>query len=225
VLDRLLEVLPDVEFVQAYGMTEACGGLTGLLGEDHRQKRALDSVGRPLLGVELQVQADDGGALPPGEVGEVTARCGSIMTGYRGDPERTARALRGGWYHTGDLGTLDEDGYLRIVDRVDDMIVTGGENVYSSEVEHAIAAHPDVLQVAVVGVPDERWGHVVHAVVVLRVGSTADEDDVAAFARTRIAGYKVPRTFEVTHEPLPLSGVGKVQKHLLRMRQFGGSTG
>ena len=223
-LERLLAVLPGVEFVQAYGMTEACGGLTGLLGEDHRRGRALDSVGRALLGVELQIQDEDGCALPPGEVGEVCARCGSVMSEYRGDPERTAQALRGGWYHTGDLGCLDGDGYLRIVDRVDDMIITGGENVYSSEVENAIAAHPDVVQVAVVGVPHERWGQAVHAVVVIRAGAVVDEADLAAFVRARVAGYKVPKSFELRSEPLPLSGAGKVQKHLLRMRQSHQST-
>jgi len=215
VLGRLLEVLPRVEFVQSYGMTEACGGLTGLSGEDHRRGRALDSVGRSLLGVELQIQDEDGRVLPPGSIGEVCTRCGSIMEGYRGDSARTTQALRGDWYHTGDLGSIDADGYLRITDRVDDMIITGGENVYSSEVEAALAQHPDVVQSAVVGAPDSMWGQRVHAFVVFR-GAWVEESDLKEFLRSRIAGYKVPKTFTFSTDPLPLSGTGKVQKHQLR---------
>jgi acyl-CoA synthetase (AMP-forming)/AMP-acid ligase II len=215
VLGRLLDALPRVEFVQSYGMTEACGGLTGLSGEDHRRGRALDSVGRSILGVELQIQDENGRVLPADSVGEVCARCGSIMAGYRGDPERTSRALRDGWYHTGDLGSIDDDGYLRITDRVDDMIITGGENVYSSEVEAVLAQHPEVVQSAVVGAPDSMWGQRVHAFVVFR-GAPVEESDLKAFLRSRIAGYKVPKTFTFRTDLLPLSGTGKVQKHQLR---------
>jgi len=216
VLRRLLDALLQVEFVQSYGMTEAFGGLTGLSGEDHRHHRALDSVGRSLLGVEIEVQDAEGGALPPGAVGEICARCGSIMAEYRGDAERTEAALRGGWYHTGDLGTLDEQGYLRITDRIDDMIVSGGENVYSSEVEAALIAHPEVTQVAVVGLPDSLWGQRVHAFVVVRSPEVVGEEDLKAFVRERIAGFKVPKSLTFQTTPLPLSGAGKVQKHLLR---------
>jgi acyl-CoA synthetase (AMP-forming)/AMP-acid ligase II len=173
-------------------------------------------VGRPLLGVEIQVQDADGTALPAGTVGELCARCGSIMTEYRGDPARTDQALRGGWYHTGDLGTLDEQGYVRITDRLDDMIVSGGENVYSSEVEAALAAHPEVTQVAVVGVPDLKWGQQVHAFVVVRGPDVVGEEELTAFLRQAIAGYKVPKSFTLQTAALPLSGAGKIQKHLLR---------
>jgi acyl-CoA synthetase (AMP-forming)/AMP-acid ligase II len=196
-------------------MTEAFGGLTGLSGEDHRRGRALDSVGRALLGVELEIHAEDDRALGTGEVGEVCARCGSIMEEYRGQPALTAQALRGGWYHTGDLGRLDEHGYLRIVDRIDDMIISGGENIYSSEVESVLTQHPEVVQVAVVGRPDDHWGQRVHAVVVHREGSTLSVDELKAFTRERVADFKVPRSFEFRTEALPLSGAGKVQKHLL----------
>jgi acyl-CoA synthetase (AMP-forming)/AMP-acid ligase II len=206
-----------VEFVQSYGMTEAFGGLTGLSGEDHRHNRALDSVGRPLLGVEIQVQDSDGREVPAGSVGEVCARCGSIMTEYRGDQEQTTRALRGGWYHSGDLGTLDDQGYLRITDRIDDMIVSGGENVYSSEVEAVLMGHPEVLQAAVIGLPDPKWGQRVHAVVVVRTLDAVGEDELKSFMSEVIARFKVPKSFTIQTESLPLSGAGKIQKHLLRV--------
>jgi long-chain acyl-CoA synthetase len=217
VLRRLLDALPRVEFVQSYGMTEAFGGLTGLSGEDHRHNRALDSVGRPLLGVEIQVQDSDGREVPAGSVGEVCARCGSIMTEYRGDQEQTTRALRGGWYHSGDLGTLDDQGYLRITDRIDDMIVSGGENVYSSEVEAVLMGHPEVLQAAVIGLPDPKWGQRVHAVVVVRTLDAVGEDELKSFMSEVIARFKVPKSFTIQTESLPLSGAGKIQKHLLRV--------
>jgi long-chain acyl-CoA synthetase len=138
------------------------------------------------------------------------------MIEYWNKPDATAEAFRGGWYHTGDAGYLDAEGYLYLVDRVKDMIVTGGENVYSVEVENAIASHPAVLQVAVIGIPHETWGEAVHAIVVLREGASATADDIIAHARASIAGYKLPKTVEFRAEPLPLSGAMKVLKRELR---------
>ena len=215
-LQRVREALPDVHLAQSYGMTEALGAVTILSPAEHRQQRALASVGLPMLGVELRIEGPDGLERAAGEVGEICVRSGSVMTGYWRNRPATDHALRGGWYHTGDLGYLDPDGYLHVVDRLDDMIVSGGENVYSSEVEAALVDHPDVLQVAVVGLPDPRWGSVVHAVVVRRPGSALDQATLVAHARERIAGYKVPRSVEFRDDPLPLSGTAKVQKNLLR---------
>jgi long-chain acyl-CoA synthetase len=146
----------------------------------------------------------------------VCARAGNFMREYWNQAEATDEVFRGGWYHTGDAGYLDADGYLFLVDRVKDMIVTGGENVYSVEVENAVATHPAVAQVAVIGVPDERWGEAVHAIVVLKPGETATEAEIIEHAREYIAGYKLPKSVEFRTEPLPLSGAMKVLKRDLR---------
>jgi acyl-CoA synthetase (AMP-forming)/AMP-acid ligase II len=176
-LDRLRELLPDLELQQGYGMTESSSVLTLLTAADHhRGGKRLRSVGRPVPGVELSIQGPDGETLPMNEVGEVCARGGNYMERYWNKPEETAEAFRDGWYHTGDAGYLDEEGYLFLVDRVKDMIVTGGENVYSTEVESAISTHPAVAQVAVIGIPSEKWGEQVHAIVVLHAGAEATED-------------------------------------------------
>ena len=146
------------------------------------------------------------------------ARADNLMVGYLDDPESTAKVFRDGWYHTGDLGQLDELGYLYLVDRAEDMIVTGGENVYSVEVENAIATFPGVLQVAVIGQPDDTWGTRVHGIVVLSpaVAETTTEADLAEHARKSIAGYKVPKSWELRTEPLPISAAGKPLKRELR---------
>ena len=154
--------------------------------------------------------------------GEVCARAGNYMREYWNRPEETEAAFRGGWYHTGDAGYLDEDGYVYLVDRVKDMIVTGGENVYSAEVENAISGHPAVAQVAVIGIPSEQWGEAVLAIIVPKAGSEVDEDDIKAWARERIAGYKVPKSIEFRTEPLPLSGAMKVLKRDLRAAYWEG---
>jgi long-chain acyl-CoA synthetase len=158
----------------------------------------------------------DGDPVPVGETGEVCARAGNFMREYWNRPEETADAFRDGWYHTGDAGRMDARGYVYLVDRVKDMIVTGGENVYSAEVEDAIASHPAVAQVAVIGIPHEMWGEQVHAVVVLRDGVSASEDELKAHCRQSIAGYKVPKSWEFRTEPLPMSGALKVLKRELR---------
>ena len=213
---RLLATLPGTEIIQGYGMTEGCTILTVLDDEQHRRGARPGSAGRALPGVELSAQSPDGVVLGPGEVGEICARGGNFMVEYLNKPEETAEALRGGWYHSGDMGYLDEEGYLFLVDRAKDMIISGGENVYSVEVESALSSHPAVAQVAVIGIPDDRWGEAVHAVVVLRPGAEATAEDLIAHARTSIAGYKCPRSVEFRSEPLPLSAAMKVLKRELR---------
>ncbi len=219
---RLLEALPHVDIAQCYGMTEAAPSVTYLSGDAHRRGLAgespwstrLRSVGRPLDGVEVAVRAEDGSTAPVGEVGELLVRGPNVMLGYWERPEESAAALVDGWYRTGDAGYQDEDGYLYLVDRVKDMIVSGGENVYSIEVENALLSHPAVVEAAVFGAPDARWGEVVRAAVVL--DRDADPDDLVRHCRERIAGYKVPRAIDVRRDPLPRSSVGKVLKTALR---------
>jgi len=216
-LQRLLALFPDVEIHQGYGMTESCGLLSALGPEEHRRGGdLLRSAGRPFPGTVVTIQDPDGNILPPGEVGEVCARSGNLMSGYWNRPDETADAFRGGWYHTGDAGRMDAGGYIYLVDRVKDMIVSGGENVYSVEVENAIASHEAVAQVAVIGIPDDTWGEAVHAVVVLKPGMTATPDELKAWARERIAGFKVPKSIELRDQPLPLSGAMKILKRELR---------
>lgn len=214
-LDRMLALFPGLEFVQGYGSTEA-GVLTILRPEDHKRPELLPSVGRAVPGVVLSIQDEDGNELPRGQEGEVCARGGNLMAGYWRDPEATREAFRGGWYHSGDMGRLDEEGYLYLVDRVKDMIVSGGENVYSIEVENAISTHPAVAQVAVIGIPHETWGEQVHAIVVPRPGSSVTDDEIKEHARGSIAGYKVPKSVEIRSEPLPLSAAMKPLKRELR---------
>ncbi len=216
-LDKLLSMLPNLELNQGYGMTESSSVLTFNGPEHHRPgDPRLRSVGRPVTGVELSIQNEAGEILPAGETGEVCAKAGNLMTEYWHKPDATEEAFRGGWYHTGDAGYLDEEGYLFLVDRVKDMIITGGENVYSVEVENAIADHPAVDQVAVIGIPHETWGEQVHAVVVRATGAAVTEAEIITHARASIAGYKVPKSVEFRDEPLPLSGAMKVLKRALR---------
>jgi long-chain acyl-CoA synthetase len=218
-LASLLAAYPDLSFYQAYGMTECASTVTALLPEDHvTGGELLGSVGRPCVGVEIDIRNPETVApLPPGDTGEIWVRCDSAMLEYWDKPEQTAKSLVDGWYRTGDAGRLDDRGYLYLADRVKDMIVAGGENVYSIEVENAISSHPAVLQVAVVGVPHPTWGEAVHAVVVCEPGAvTAEELD--AHARASIAGFKVPKSWTFQGEPLPLSAAGKVLKRDLRER-------
>ena len=222
-LARLQTLLPTTDLSQGYGMTESSSVLTFLTAADHRRGGApLRSAGRPVMGVQLRIEDRDGNALPRGENGEVCARGGNFMREYWHRPEQTADAFAGGWYHTGDEGHVDEDGYLYLVDRVKDMIVTGGENVYSIEVENAISTHPAVAQVAVIGIPSDQWGEAVHAIVVLAPGQQASEGEIQAHARKSIAGYKVPKSVEFRTEPLPLSGALKPLKRELRRPYWDG---
>jgi acyl-CoA synthetase (AMP-forming)/AMP-acid ligase II len=216
-LERVLQMFPDMQLFQGYGMTENCGLLTCLGPEEHRQGgNLLRSAGRPMPGSVVSIQDAEDSILPPGHSGEVCAQAGNYMREYWNRPEETTAAFRGGWYHTGDAGYVDEDGYLYLVDRVKDMIVTGGENVYSAEVENAISSHPAVAQVAVIGIPSEQWGEAVLAIVVPKPESEVTEDDIKTWTRERIAGYKVPKSVEFRTEPLPLSGAMKVLKRDLR---------
>jgi long-chain acyl-CoA synthetase len=216
-VERVLAMFPDMDLFQGYGMTENCGLLTCLGPEEHRRGgNLLRSAGRPMPGSELSIQDEGGNLLPAGQSGEVCARAGNYMQEYWNRPEETTAAFRGGWYHTGDAGYLDEGGYLYLVDRVKDMIVTGGENVYSAEVENAVASHPGVAQVAVIGIPSEQWGEAVLAIVVPKDGVSLTEEDIKAWSRERIAGYKVPKVVEFRTEALPLSGAMKVLKRELR---------
>jgi len=222
-LERLLGQLPDLDVFQGYGLTETSGLLTVLGPEEHREGgELLTSAGRPVAGTVVSIQDSARTILAPGAVGEVCARSGNIMREYWNRPTETASALAGGWLHTGDAGRMDERGYLYLVDRVKDMIVTGGENVYSAEVENALSSHPAVAQVAVIGVPSDQWGEAVHAVVVLKPGVEATEDELKGWARDRIAGYKVPKSVEFRDEPLPLSGAMKILKRELRAPYWAG---
>jgi acyl-CoA synthetase (AMP-forming)/AMP-acid ligase II len=216
-LKKLIELFPNLNITQGYGMTECSSVLTFLTDEDHRKGgELLSSAGRAMIGVSLSIQDDEGKILPPGESGEVCARAGNFMDEYWKRPKETEEAFKGGWYHTGDMGRLDQQGYLYLIDRVKDMIVTGGENVYSVEVENAIASHPAVAQVAVIGIPNDKWGEQVHAIVVLKEGQTATEAAIIEHCRALIAGYKLPKSVEFRTEPIPLSGAMKPLKRELR---------
>jgi acyl-CoA synthetase (AMP-forming)/AMP-acid ligase II len=216
-LERLRQTFPDLNLWQGYGMTECSSVATFLTADDHRRGgETLRSAGRPVIGVEICIQDGDDKPVSPGMDGEVCLRGGNFLREYWHRPEQTERALRGGWYHSGDVGHLDQDGYLYLVDRLNDMIVTGGENVYSIEVENAIDSHPAVDQVAVIGVPHDLWGEQVHAIVVLHHGAHVTGDELKAHARRTIAGYKVPKSIEFRDEPLPLSGAMKPVKSELR---------
>ncbi len=190
-------MFPDLDLFQGYGMTENCGLLTCLGPEEHRRGGdLLRSAGRPMPGSVVSIQDDAGEILPAGESGEVCAQAGNYMREYWNRPEETAAAFRDGWYHTGDAGYLDADGYLYLVDRVKDMIVTGGENVYSAEVENAIASHPGVAQVAVIGIPSEQWGEAVLAIVVPKPGADAHRgghQGLVPGADRRLQGAEVGR--------------------------------
>jgi long-chain acyl-CoA synthetase len=219
VLVECMRRFPAVRFAQSYGMTELSPVATILGPEDHlpdAPKRHLRSAGRAISSAEIKVVDARDRELPCGEIGEIVVRGPMVMQGYWNKPELSAETLRGGWMHTGDSGYFEPDGYLYIADRIKDMIITGGENVYSTEVENAICAHPDVLQCAVIGLPDERWGESVHAVVVRRPAAVLTGEDIVAHCRGLIAGYKCPRSVDVREQPLPLSSVNKINKAELR---------
>ncbi len=218
-LTHWLELLPDTDFIQGYGMTEAGSVLTLLGANEHRQGGdLLGAAGLPVVGVELCITDFEGNLAGVNETGEVCARGGNLMREYWKKPEVTAGAFRDGWYRTGDVGYLDGRGYLHLTDRMTDMIVTGGENVYSTEVENVLATHPAVDQVAVIGIPSDRWGEAVHAVVVLKQGMTATAEDIIDFAHKMLSGFKVPKSVEFSDHPLPLSGAFKPLKRELRRR-------
>jgi acyl-CoA synthetase (AMP-forming)/AMP-acid ligase II len=225
--------LPEAKLLQVYGLSEA-GFLTGLTDAEHTDDR-LQSCGRSCPGIDLRVLDGAGKPVASGRLGNLVARGPGIMQGYWHDIEEelpgnessvdeTAEALRGGFFHTGDIGRQDKDGYFYIVDRAKDMIVSGGENVYSAEVEAAIYEIPAVKEAAVFGIPDEKWGEMVAAVVVLRPGANLSAEELKQYCKTRIAAYKVPRHIEFMAEELPKSGSGKILKRVLREKYWAGQS-
>ena len=215
VIRRAHKAFPSAEFAHVYGATETSPLVTGLRNEQlYLDEPRGRSCGQTLIGVQLKIVDAKGNELPTGEVGEVATSGPNTMQGYWRKPEQTAEVLRDGWYYTGDLGRLDSDGYLYLVDRAKDMIVTGGENVYCSEVEEVLYKHPAVLEAAVIGVPDAKWGEAVHAVVVSR--ETVSAEELIEFCRQHIAGYKLPKAVTFSETELPKSGPGKILKRELR---------
>jgi len=225
-LDLLRECMEVFEcgFCQQYGMTETCGTIIYLPPEDHDPEgnQRMRAAGIPMPGVEIRIEDKDGNILPAHEVGEFVTRSRANMTGYWNLEEATRKTISDdGWLHTGDAGYLDEDGYLYIHDRVKDMIISGGENIYPAEVENAVYGHPAVAEVAVIGIPDEKWGEAVKAVVALKPGEEADPDAILAFARSRIAAFKAPKSVDFV-DILPRNASGKILKRQLREPYWGG---
>ena len=220
VIRKALKALPNAGFYQAYGQTEASPIITVLDKSRHVFDGPLagkiKSAGQAIPGLDIAIQDEDHHFLPVGEVGEICIRGSNVMKGYRNMDAQTEATIVDGRLHTGDGGYMDEEGYVFIVDRVKDMIISGGENVYSSEVENAIYQYPGVNQCAVIGIPSEKWGEQVHAVIVMNEGLSASEEDIISHCRTQIAGFKCPRSISFRAEPLPLSGAGKILKTELR---------
>jgi long-chain acyl-CoA synthetase len=217
---RVREIFPKVELTQVYGLTET-GFLTGLQDHEHTDNR-LTSCGRACPGIDLRVVDQSGKDVELGKPGEVVVRGANVMSGYWNNPAETETALRDGFFRTGDIGYQDAEGYVYILDRLKDMIVTGGENVYSGEVEAVIYQHPAVREVAVFGIPDPKWGELVMAYVVLKPGQVLSADDLLAYSRQSLAGYKIPRRIEFSATELPKSGSGKILKKDLRARFWAG---
>jgi long-chain acyl-CoA synthetase len=220
-LNKAVASLPQTKFVQCYGMTElsplaAVLRHENLLGEN-RAKGRHKAAGRSIAGVEIEIVDENDNPVPRRTVGEILMRGPNLMMGYWNWPEETAKALKGGWMHTGDGGFMDEDGFVYVVDRVKDMIISGGENIYSVEVENVIAQHPAVQSCAVIGIPHEEWIETVHAIVILHPGQSLDAKEIVTHCRERIAHYKCPRSIDIRTEPLPLSAAGKVLKRELRV--------
>jgi len=225
-ISRTRQAFPQCRLFQGYGQTETSPNVSMLVDKFHDPAYGskFESAGQPMLTVEVKIVDTDDTELPPGEVGEIAARGPNIMKGYWNKPEETAHALRGGWMHTGDMGYMDEEGFLYIVDRLKDMIISGGENVYSVEVEAALYQHPAVAVCAVIGIPHTQWGEAVHAIVVLREGQSVTAEALSEHCHTRIAGYKCPRSIEIRHEPLPMNGAGKILKRELRAPYWDGKS-
>lgn len=214
---RAIELLPDWQFRQIYGMTETGGFATMLHWEDHSADgNHLKSAGQPAPGVSVKIVDTAGAPVAANVLGEICIRSTALMDGYLNSPDGTREVLHDGWMHTGDAGYLDDQGFLFVADRYKDMIVSGGENVYSVEVERVLYLHPAVQEAAVIGVPHQQWGESVHALVVLRQGAQADAQELMRFCREHIAGYKVPRSIDFQDQPLPTTPVGKIRKNIIR---------
>ncbi len=214
-IERAGRVMPAADLIHVYGLTETSGMITWLPPEQIAGGQRLLSCGRALPSGEIAVVDDAGRRLPAGSVGEVVYRGPQAMQGYWRNPEATAEAVRDGWFHTGDAGYLDEEGYLFLSDRIKDMIKSGDENVYPAEVENVILKHPSIADAAVIGLPDERWGEAVSAVAVAAAGHELVLEELQTYARRDLAGFKIPRRLELVDE-LPRNGAGKIQKHVLR---------
>ncbi|MEZ5928986.1 MAG: long-chain-fatty-acid--CoA ligase [Parvularculaceae bacterium] len=216
-LDAAIKMFPNARFLQFYGMTETTGGATVLDPEDHEKgKKQRVSAGTPLPGSHIKIcDPATGSELPQGATGEIVIRNGFIMKGYWNRPGATAEAIRDGWYWSGDAGHFDENGFLYVVDRIKDMIISGGENIYPAEIENVLAAHPGVLEAAVIGVPDEKWGEVVKAFVVKRAGAALTSEEIIDYLRPNIAGFKLPKTVAFL-DALPRNPSGKILKTSLR---------
>ncbi len=213
---RTRKVLPNLKLVQVYGLSET-GFLTGLQDHEHTEDKLM-SCGRPCLGIDVRVVDESGKEVEAGQSGELVARGANVMRGYWDNPEETRLAFRNGMFRTGDIGYQDANGFFYILDRVKDMIVTGGENVYSGEVEAVIYTHPAIREAAVFGVPDPNWGETVKACVVLKPGTELTAQELIAYCRRSLAHYKVPRSIEFSETELPKSGSGKILKKILRDR-------
>ncbi len=230
VLRKAAETFPEDMFVHAFGITETSGLACVLDPTEHTLEvppggiHRAASAGHPTSYVEARIVDDDGNEVATGEIGEVAFAGPKIMKEYWRKPEATAAALKHGWYHTGDMGYFDDTSAVYLVDRKKDMIITGAENVYSVEVENALSTHPAVLEVAVIGVPDELWGEAVKAVVVPRPGHAVEAKDLIAHCRGKIAGYKIPKSVDFRDEPLPKTGPGKIAKRRLRDPFWDGRT-
>lgn len=213
------------KFQQGFGQTESTSFLTSLSPEDHAVKdqdllnKRLTSCGRAGINIEVRVADNNDRPVENGQIGEIIARGANIMKGYWRNPEATAETLRNGWLHTGDLATMDEEGYIYICDRKKDMIISGGENIYPIEIENIISSHPGVLEVAVIGVPDAKWGEAVKAIVVPRAGFSLTEQEIIQFCAENIASYKKPKSVDFV-EALPRNATGKVLKYELREKYW-----
>ena len=217
VLAKAIELLPMTGFLQAYGQTELAPIASVLTVDDHlKGGDCLASAGRASMISDIRIVDEDDNDCPLGTPGEIIVKGPHTMLGYWKKPEETAKALRDGWVYTGDAAYFDEDRYIYIVDRVKDMVITGGENVFTTEVENALISHPDVLDVSVIGIPHEDWVEAVHAIVIPSGDKEPSLDDLVAHAKQKIAGYKCPKSLTIRREPFPLSGAGKVLKTELR---------
>lgn len=210
----------DCDFYQLYGLTESTGTVISLSAEDHLQaldgqEHLLASCGRAQIGVEIKIVNDEGNECGPNEIGEILIKSGTVMLGYHGLDDQTAETIKNGWLHSGDSGAKDEKGYIYIKDRIKDMVVSGGENIYPIEVENALAQHPAISDIAVIGVPDEKFGEALMACLVLKSGQELEVDEIVDFCRDKLAGYKIPRQIQKL-DALPRNPSGKVLKTELR---------
>jgi len=226
VIKKAIDVFPKVMFINAFGQTETASTITALGPEDHvitgteeqkakKLKRLQSSIGKAMQDVEVKIVDEHGKEVPTGEAGEIVARGPRVMSGYWKDPEKTAKAIRDGWLHTGDMGYMDDEGYIYLAGRGDDMIIRGGENISPEEVENVLYAHPKVEEAAVIGIPDPDWGQEPKAIVVLKKGQTATPEELIEFCRQRLSSFKRPRYVAFINE-LPRTSTGKVLKRVLR---------